>query len=74
MTVKYSNNHIITVMPKDLLVSRYINNKLVSLTLELDGTIKDLIKKFQNTVNLSDEMFIQFSSIQRQNSDEVKLN
>ena len=63
-SISFSNTSTrITVEEKELLTSRTIRSKLITLTVPLDGTIKDFIAKCNKIIELDDNTYKLLSEI-----------
>lgn len=60
---------LITIGETQLLTSRILGAKLVSLAIPLDGTVKDLIAKCSRVSHLDNEMYILLSEIAKEPED-----
>jgi len=62
MTVKLRNTTI-TIESYKIISSRLINNKLYSISIDIAGSVGDLIIKAERISNLSDELYIKFDEL-----------
>lgn len=73
MTIRQSTTTI-TIEVDKLIVSRIISSKLESFTVNLEGSVADLLDKSAKCVALNDELFKDFSHISKASTNEPQEN